>query len=167
MQVFATFVVAMLFMSAPTVQAGNCTTQAINDVLQPMTSDPNYIACQSDSNYTLQSLAGPSLKQIRAFCSSSACQTLLNNMQASGILPDCNVATGNHPLSLTDAVVLVSSKCVPSPAPLKLQERVVDNSDVDSKAKRISGHISSALSHSAPMDDVGGVAGALLSLLRR
>ncbi|KAG1708070.1 hypothetical protein DVH05_024755 [Phytophthora capsici] len=44
------------------------------------------------------------------------------------------------------------------------QERVVDSSDVDSKAQRISGHVATVLGHSAPMDEVGQVVGMLLGV---
>ncbi|KAG6969291.1 hypothetical protein JG687_00003314 [Phytophthora cactorum] len=124
-----------------------------------MVSDPNYTKCQFDSNYTLQALVSPSLNQTRAFCSSSACQALLNTTLASGLLPDCKVVIGIRSISLMDAIVIVSSK-------LKLQERAVDKGDVHSKAQRVSGHVATVLGHSAPMDEVGEVAGALLSLLR-
>ncbi|KAF1780036.1 Metal-dependent hydrolase [Phytophthora cactorum] len=153
MQSLTTFFSAILCISALLVKAENCTTQAINDVLQPMVSDPNYTKCQFDSNYTLQALVSPSLNQTRAFCSSSACQALLNTTLASGLLPDCKVVIGIRSISLLDAIVIVSSKCAPTSAPLKLQERAVDKGDVHSKAQRVSGHVATVLGHSAPMDE--------------
>nr|ABB55939.1 elicitin-like protein INL4A [Phytophthora infestans] len=164
MQTLTTFLTALLFIPGVIVNAENCTSRAVSDVLQPMRSDPTFTTCQSDSNYTLQSLVSPSTKQTRAFCSSSACQALLSSTLSSDLVPDCNVAIGSHTFSLTDAIVMVNSKCV---GPLQLQERVVDKGDVHSKAQHISSHVASALGHSAPMDDVGQLAGTLLFLLRR
>ncbi|KAG2832912.1 hypothetical protein PC116_g3736 [Phytophthora cactorum] len=93
MQSLTTFFSAILCISALLVKAENCTTQAINDVLQPMVSDPNYTKCQFDSNYTLQALVSPSLNQTRAFCSSSACQALLNTTLASVCANFCPIKT--------------------------------------------------------------------------
>ncbi|KAF4033717.1 Elicitin [Phytophthora infestans] len=152
MQTLTTFLTALLFIPGVIVNAENCTSQAVSDVLQPMRSDPTYTTCH------------PSTKQTRAFCSSSACQALLSSTLSSDLVPDCNVAIDSHTFSLTDAIVMVNSKCV---GPLQLQERVVDKGDVHSKAQHISSHVASALGHSAPMDDVGQLAGTLLFLLRQ
>ncbi|KAG7388169.1 hypothetical protein PHYPSEUDO_012971 [Phytophthora pseudosyringae] len=146
-------------------KAENCTKHAIHDVLQPMASDPNYAQCQSDSSYSLLSLETPSLSQTRGFCASPSCQALLSAMRASSLLPDCEVAIGAQSLSFPHAASMVLSKCSSAP-PLSLDERVVDKDDARSKAQRVSGHVASVLGHSAPMDEVGEVAGALLGLLR-
>jgi hypothetical protein len=166
-----TIVAALTVIPSSVANAENCTVRAIGDVLRPVASERNFMACQSDSNYTLLSLQTPSSIQTRSFCSSSACQALLHSTLSSDVLPDCDVAVGNHFVNLTDAVATVASKCSEAATErLSLYEREVDSKDGHSKAQRTSGHVASVLGHSAPMDEVGGVgelAGALLSLLRQ
>ncbi|OWZ22507.1 Elicitin [Phytophthora megakarya] len=154
--------VAILLVSA-LVSAENCTTQAVSDVLQSTVSNPDYIMCQTDSNYTLLSFETPSLKQTRGFCASHACQEWLNSTLTSRLLPECEVVIGADILNLTDAATIVASKCEYS-FRLK-QERAVDTKHTHSKAQRVSGHVATVLGHSAPMDEVGEIAGALLTLL--
>ncbi|POM68475.1 Elicitin [Phytophthora palmivora] len=157
---------ALLVIPVTVTMAETCSTQLISDVLQSTVSDPNYITCQSDSNYTLLSFESPSVSQTRGFCSSHACQEWLHSTLASGVLPDCDVVIGANTLNLTDAATIVASKCE-STFRLSLQERVVDNTNTHSKAQRVSGHVATVLGPSAPMDEVGEIAGALLSILRR
>ncbi|KAK1930385.1 Beta-elicitin DRE-beta [Phytophthora citrophthora] len=198
-------------MSAFVVNGENCTVQLIYSSLEPISSDPNFSTCQSDSNYSLLSFSSPSLSQIQGFCASSACQTLLNTTVSSGLIPNCDVVLGQHSLNLTQVITVASKcteaaleeravskdedhhgightadtiagivghsvpmdaldtvlaflKCISQSVRSLRQERAVDNTDKDSKAQRISGHVATVLGHSAPMDEVGNVVGLLLGV---
>ncbi|KAE8899195.1 hypothetical protein PF005_g10176 [Phytophthora fragariae] len=155
----------LLALLLSTVNTENCSVRAVNDVLQPLATDPSYADCQRDSSYTLSSFETPTRAQTRLFCASSACQALLNATLASGLLPDCNVSVGALSFNVSDVVGAVTSKCARAPKKF-LSERAIDKSEHQGKAQRTSDHITSIIGHSAPMDEVGGVAGALMSLLR-
>ncbi|EGZ07251.1 hypothetical protein PHYSODRAFT_528314 [Phytophthora sojae] len=169
MQLSTTVITTLLFASLSTIDAENCSVRAVDDVLQPLATDPSFAGCQSDSNYTLLSFETPTVAQTRRFCASSACHALLNITLSSKLLPDCSITVGALSLNLSDVVSAVASKCAPAPKKF-LSERAVDKSEHQGKVQRASDHITSILGHTAPMDDVGGVAelaGTLLSLLRR
>ncbi|KAG7385524.1 hypothetical protein PHYBOEH_009006 [Phytophthora boehmeriae] len=78
-------------LASTAVVAGPCYTGLIHPALEPLTTDPTYIACETESNYTLRSINAPSSAQASAICASSACQTVLKTIVADDILPHCEV----------------------------------------------------------------------------
>ncbi|KAL3669439.1 hypothetical protein V7S43_005833 [Phytophthora oleae] len=156
--------VMLLLVPILVIRAEHCSTQTLTGISQSLSSDPSYTSCQDDSSYMLQSLEPPTLSQSRKFCSSPACRALLDAALESGALPDCDVVLGTQTFKLTDAMTRLASKCASSRVRGLRQERAVDNRGVHSKTQRISSHVATVLGHSAPMDEVGDVAGLLLGV---
>lgn len=166
MQALIFILAAISAILALLVNAENCTTQVINDALQLMAPESTYTRCKSDSIDTLQTSKSPLLNQTRALCSSLACRAILNTTLALDRLPECQLDTGIHSLTFKDATSFLSSKCESFHGQVSLQERAVDEGEVHGATKSVSEHVGSALAHSAPMEEIDAVAGALLSLLR-
>ncbi|KAL4166891.1 hypothetical protein KRP22_012378 [Phytophthora ramorum] len=154
MQTLPTFLAVVLLVSINLAKAENCTVLQVYNALQPLASDNNFATCQTDSNYTLLSFASPSLNQTAGFCSSSACQALLNTTLSSGLLPDCEVVLGLHALNLTDAVS-IAAKC-------SLHERAVSKAEGDDALGHTADNVVTVVGHSVPMDELADI----MALLR-
>ncbi|KAL3669438.1 hypothetical protein V7S43_005832 [Phytophthora oleae] len=139
-------IVLLLLVSTFVVNAENCTVQLIYSALEPLSSDPNFFTCQSDSNYSLLSFSSPSLNQTEGFCTSSACQALLDATLSSGLVPDCDVVLGRHPLNLTQAIT-VASKC----GDTAVEERVVSQEEDHHGVGHTADTVAGVVGHSVPM----------------
>ncbi|ETP39992.1 hypothetical protein F442_12635 [Phytophthora nicotianae P10297] len=145
----------LLLISTVVANAENCSVQMIYEVLEPITSDPNFATCQTDSNYSMLSFESPTLNQTEGFCASSACQALLNTTLTSGLLPDCQVVIGAHSLNLTDAV-RIASRCADT-----LEERAVGEDEGENTLGHTVDNIVDVLAHSIPMEEL------VMGLLRK
>eukprot|EP00644_Phytophthora_capsici_P008119 jgi/Phyca11/10998/fgenesh1_pm.PHYCAscaffold_60_\ len=142
----------LLLVSTFLVNAENCTVQLIANSLEPLTSDPNFATCQGDSNYSLLSFSSPSPSQIQGFCTSSACQTLLDTTLSSGLLPNCDVVLGRHSVNLTQAIT-VASNCTQA----ALVERAVSEDEDHHGIGHTADTIAGVVGHSVPMDALDAI----------
>ncbi|EGZ07256.1 elicitin [Phytophthora sojae] len=155
MQSVAIFLTAFLVVVTFVANAENCTVLEVYTALEPVASDANFAACQTDSNYSLLSFAAPTLNQSEAFCASSACQTRLNTTLSSGLLPDCQVAIGAHRLNLTNAVT-IAARC-----PTSLMERAVSKEEDHDTIGHTADNVATVVGHSVPMDELGAALSTL------
>ncbi|GMF35463.1 unnamed protein product [Phytophthora fragariaefolia] len=152
MQKLVIFLAALLSIVSFAVKAENCTVAEVYAALDPIASSPNFTTCQSDTNFTLLPFTPPSLDQSVAFCSSSACQSLLSTILSAGLLPDCKLVIGAHTLNLTSAVT-IATRCASS-----LEERAVSKEEDEGKFGRTTDNVVTILGHSIPLDDLGLIA---------
>ncbi|RLN94226.1 hypothetical protein BBJ28_00021186 [Nothophytophthora sp. Chile5] len=89
-----------------------CNYPSIWSVLQVLDTNPSYVTCQLDANYTLSSRQPPSGVQGGKLCSSAACQALLKQTLAME-LPDCQLVVSSFSFNLSDVVAASASKCLP------------------------------------------------------
>ncbi|RLN52093.1 hypothetical protein BBJ28_00003850 [Nothophytophthora sp. Chile5] len=121
--------------AALTNASEKCNYPSIWSVLQVLDTDPSYVTCQMDANYTLSSTRPPSGVQGGKLCSSAACQALLKQTLAME-LPACQMVVSGFSFNLSDVVAASASKCLPQGDSIN-QERAKGDSKKHSKIQHI------------------------------
>ncbi|KAG7385476.1 hypothetical protein PHYBOEH_009013 [Phytophthora boehmeriae] len=86
-------------------------------VISALLTDPYIDQCAQDSGYSFTSGVQPDPEEVTGMCASSACASLLANVEAMG-LSECSLPIGNKIYLFADLIDYVSDQCdADTPAP--------------------------------------------------